>query len=50
MMIFYIGKNIDHYIKNKCKLIIISKDSFAKCVFNILTKYNIKCELKNSIS
>jgi predicted P-loop ATPase len=35
LMIFYIGKNIEYYIKNKCKIIIISNDRFAKCIFNV---------------
>lgn len=36
MMVFYIGKNINLYIKNKTKITIISNDSFAKCALNIL--------------
>lgn len=49
LMLFYIGKNIDFYIKNKYKVIIISNDSFAKCALNILNKHGIICELKKQI-
>ena len=49
LMLFYIGKNIDTYLKNKYKVIIISNDSFAKCAINILTNLGIYCELKRSI-
>ncbi len=49
MMVFYIGKNINLYIKNKTKITIISNDSFAKCALNILKKYNINCKLKKQI-
>lgn len=49
MMLFYIGRNIDYYIKNKIHVTIISNDSFSKCAYNILNKHNIKCELKKTI-
>lgn len=49
LMIFYIARNINSYIKNKNKIVIISNDSFSKCVLNILKLYNINCELKNKI-
>lgn len=49
LMIFYIARNINSYIKNKNKIIIISNDSFSKCILNILKIYNINCELKKKI-
>lgn len=49
MMLFYIGRNIDYYIKNGIHVTIISNDSFSKCAYNILNKHNIKCVLEKSI-
>lgn len=49
LMTFYVGKNIEFYIKNKIEVILLSKDHFVKCVSKILDSYNVKNIIQDKI-